>query len=85
MAMPTNRSDPDLISWTKYKGNPVISTKTGAMPGRDPTTAWWSDKLQAWRLVYGTESGANAYQSPDFLNWTHVGLLNQVSPACATA
>ena len=62
LAMPANRSDPDLIVWTKYSGNPVISVKTGALPGRDPTTAWWSDSLQKWRMTYGTTEGANVYE-----------------------
>ncbi len=81
--MPTNRSDPDLVHWTKYKGNPVISVKTGALPGRDPTTAWWSETLGAWRMAYGTTEGANVYTSTDFLSWTHVGLLNQVGHGSA--
>lgn len=63
---------------TKYSGNPVISVKSGAMPGRDPTTGWWSPKRSAWLMAYGTTSGADVYTSPDFLKWSSVGLLNPV-------
>ena len=42
--------------WTKYEGNPIISTKTGAPPGRDDTTAWLGGPDgQTYRMAYGTD------------------------------
>ena len=78
LATPTNRSDPNLVQWTKYAGNPVISVKAGAMPGRDPTTGWWSPAHNAWLMAYGTTEGADVYQSADFFKWSSVGFLNSV-------
>lgn len=80
LAFPKNRSDPNLVEWVKYAGNPIISTKTGALPGRDDTTAWRSADGKTWRMAYGTTVGAVVYESANFLNWTRVGTLNKDDP-----
>lgn len=76
LAFPANRSDPDLVVWTKYVGNPVISVRTGAPPGRDPTTAWRSASGGTWRMAYGTDQGAVVYTTADLKTWTKTGMLN---------
>eukprot|EP01059_Diplonema_ambulator_P017186 TRINITY_DN2916_c0_g1_i4.p1 TRINITY_DN2916_c0_g1~~TRINITY_DN2916_c0_g1_i4.p1 ORF type:complete len:473 (+),score=129.13 TRINITY_DN2916_c0_g1_i4:2102-3520(+) len=80
LASPTNLSDPNFTEWTKYPGNPVITTATGAPPGRDPTTAWHSADGSLYRMAYGTTSGAVVFSSHDFIHWNETGYLhNSVS------
>ncbi|EDQ91269.1 uncharacterized protein MONBRDRAFT_6362 [Monosiga brevicollis MX1] len=77
LAFPANRSDPELIKWTKYSGNPVIDSRNSTAPdGRDDTTAWRSADGKFWRMVYGTTSGAIIFSSTDFINWEQNHYMN---------
>ncbi|XP_065871286.1 acid beta-fructofuranosidase 1, vacuolar-like isoform X2 [Euphorbia lathyris] len=55
LAYPTNLSDPLLIDWVKYPGNPVIVPPPGIETDefRDPTTGWLGlDGV--WRITIGS-------------------------------
>ncbi|PIA50133.1 hypothetical protein AQUCO_01300697v1 [Aquilegia coerulea] len=83
VAFPANLSDPLLIDWFKYSGNPVLVPPPGigAKDFRDPTTALQvSDK---WRIVIGsrfnTTGIALVYETTDFLSYKLLdGLLHEV-------
>lgn len=77
LAFPTNRSDPNLVLWTKFSGNPIISSSTGAPDGRDDTTAWLSSDSSHWLMAYGIINEAIVYTTPVgvYANWTQVGPL----------
>ncbi|XVE70906.1 hypothetical protein DITRI_Ditri10aG0107700 [Diplodiscus trichospermus] len=75
LAIPKNLSDPLLIEWVKYSGNPLM-TPPDRVKGdnfRDPTTAWQGSD-GTWRVVIGSWSNnqgtAILYQSEDFVHWT---------------
>lgn len=81
LALPCNRSDPDLVQWCKSDANPIIHSKTspwgGTAPlGRDDSTAWRSDDGSKWRMVYGAfevgRGAAIAYESKDFKTWVPI-------------
>ncbi|GMI84348.1 beta-fructofuranosidase 5, 6-fructan exohydrolase [Hibiscus trionum] len=75
LATPKNRSDPLLIEWVKYSGNPLMTPPKGVNGDnfRDPTTAWQGPD-GTWKVVIGSYSNkqgmAILYQSEDFVNWT---------------
>ncbi|KAL3498677.1 hypothetical protein ACH5RR_041409 [Cinchona calisaya] len=51
LAFPADPSDPLLIKWVKYTGNPVIAPPPGIhfMDIRDPTTAWYTSN-NTWQI-----------------------------------
>ncbi|KAB2000331.1 hypothetical protein ES319_D12G224200v1 [Gossypium barbadense] len=55
LAYPANLSDPLLLQWLKYPGNPVVVPPTGIEDEefRDPTTAWLGPD-GSWRIAVGT-------------------------------
>lgn len=75
LATPKNQSDPLLIEWVKYSGNPLMTPPDGFEGNmfRDPTTAWQGPD-GTWRVVIGSWSNnqgmAILYQSEDFVHWT---------------
>ncbi|XP_039030316.1 beta-fructofuranosidase, insoluble isoenzyme CWINV1-like isoform X2 [Hibiscus syriacus] len=75
LATPKNRSDPLLVEWVKYSGNPLMTPPNGVNGDnfRDPTTAWQGPD-GTWKVVIGSYSNkqgvAILYQSKDFVNWT---------------
>ncbi|XP_017983748.1 PREDICTED: beta-fructofuranosidase, insoluble isoenzyme CWINV6 isoform X1 [Theobroma cacao] len=75
LATPKNLSDPLLIEWVKYSGNPLMTPPDGVEGNmfRDPTTAWQGPD-GTWRVVIGSWSNnqgmAILYQSEDFVHWT---------------
>ncbi|KAK8515422.1 hypothetical protein V6N13_139600 [Hibiscus sabdariffa] len=75
LATPKNRSDPLLIEWVKYSGNPLMTPPKGVDGDnfRDPTTAWQGPD-GTWKVVIGSYSNnqgmAILYQSEDFVHWT---------------
>ncbi|XP_022731504.1 beta-fructofuranosidase, insoluble isoenzyme CWINV6-like isoform X2 [Durio zibethinus] len=75
LATPKNLSDPLLIEWIKYSGNPLMTPPDGVEGDnfRDPTTAWQGPD-KTWRVVVGSWSNnqgmAILYQSDDFVHWT---------------
>ncbi|KAF5194887.1 Acid beta-fructofuranosidase [Thalictrum thalictroides] len=83
VAFPANLSDPLLVDWVKYSGNPVLTPPPGigVKDFRDPTTALQvSDK---WQIVIGsrfnTTGIALVYETTDFLSYKLLdGLLHEV-------
>lgn len=43
LAVPSDPSDPLLLDWIKYEGNPILTPPSSLLPTdfRDPTTAWY--------------------------------------------
>ncbi|XP_057249567.1 beta-fructofuranosidase, soluble isoenzyme I isoform X2 [Beta vulgaris subsp. vulgaris] len=71
LAYPANLSDPLLLDWVKYPGNPVLTPPEGigAKDFRDPTTAWVGPD-GIWRLIIGSKTGTTGislvYKTKDF-------------------
>ncbi|GAV92148.1 Glyco_hydro_32N domain-containing protein/Glyco_hydro_32C domain-containing protein/DUF3357 domain-containing protein [Cephalotus follicularis] len=74
LAYPANLSDPLLLHWVKYSGNPVLIPPTWLAPKdfRDPTTAWVGPDGK-WRLTIGSKVNktgiAIVYQTSDFTKY----------------
>ncbi|GLT78366.1 hypothetical protein SLA2020_499040 [Shorea laevis] len=84
LAYPADPSDPLLINWVKYSGNPVLVPPPGIHPKdfRDPTTAWLTSEGK-WRIVIGSKINktgiALVYDTKDFKNYERLdGLLHGV-------
>ncbi|GKV38087.1 hypothetical protein SLEP1_g46035 [Rubroshorea leprosula] len=84
LAYPADPSDPLLINWVKYSGNPVLVPPPGIHPKdfRDPTTAWLTSEGK-WRIVIGSKINktgiALVYDTRDFKNYERLdGLLHGV-------
>ncbi|XXG77832.1 hypothetical protein AAC387_Pa08g1906 [Persea americana] len=84
LAFPADPSDPLLIQWTKFAGNPVLLPPSGIGPKdfRDPTTAWLSQD-GTWRLAVGSKVGTTGvslvYKTYDFLSYELIeGVLHAV-------
>lgn len=56
LAYPVDPSDPLLIKWEKYSGNPVLVPPPGINKKdfRDPTTAWLTSEGK-WRIIIGSK------------------------------
>ncbi|CAK9173180.1 unnamed protein product [Ilex paraguariensis] len=71
LAYPANLSDPFLIDWVKYSGNPVLVPPPGIKikDFRDPTTAWYRSD-GTWRLTIGSKVNKTGislvYETKDF-------------------
>ncbi|CAA2967645.1 acid beta-fructofuranosidase-like [Olea europaea subsp. europaea] len=72
LAYPANLSDPLLLDWVKYSGNPVLVPPPGigAKDFRDPTTAWLSPDGDKWRITIGSKVNTTGislvYETVDF-------------------
>ncbi|KAF5207625.1 Acid beta-fructofuranosidase [Thalictrum thalictroides] len=84
LAYPANPSDPLLINWVKYSGNPVLVPPPGIdmKDFRDPTTAWLTPNGD-WRITIGSKVNKTGislvYETKDFINYTLLdGWLHQV-------
>ncbi|XP_047306715.1 acid beta-fructofuranosidase 2, vacuolar-like [Impatiens glandulifera] len=85
LAYPANLSDPLLIDWVKYPGNPVIEPPQGVRDHdfRDPTTAWLTPQGK-WRISIGSKHNrtgiALLYDTEDFKTFELLGqMLHGVS------
>ncbi|XP_055827173.1 acid beta-fructofuranosidase [Solanum dulcamara] len=85
LAYPTNLSDPLLLDWVKYKGNPVLVPPPGigVKDFRDPTTAWTGSQNGQWLLTIGSKIGktgiALVYETSNFTSFKLLdGLLHAV-------
>ncbi|KAK9203536.1 hypothetical protein WN943_013791 [Citrus x changshan-huyou] len=74
LAYPADPSDPLLIKWVKYPGNPVLVPPPGigAKDFRDPTTAWLTSEGK-WRIAIGSRINRTGitfvYDTKDFINY----------------
>ncbi|OIT28255.1 PREDICTED: acid beta-fructofuranosidase AIV-18-like [Nicotiana attenuata] len=85
LAYPANLSDPLLIDWVKYRGNPVMVPPPGigVKDFRDPTTAWTGPQNGQWLLTIGSKIGktgiALVYDTSNFTNFKLLdGVLHAV-------
>ncbi|KAK3038460.1 hypothetical protein RJ639_029758 [Escallonia herrerae] len=84
LAYPANLSDPLLVDWVKYSGNPVLVPPAGIhfKDFRDPTTAW-STSEGKWRITIGSKVNKTGislvYETKDFISYELLdGLLHAV-------
>lgn len=83
LAYPKNLSDPLLLEWVKYPGNPVMTPPKGigAKDFRDPTTAWVGPD-GVWRLIIGSKVNKTGismvYKTTDFISYDLVANLHSV-------
>lgn len=84
LAYPVNLSDPLLVDWVKYPGNPILYTPEGInkLDFRDPTTAWVTSEGK-WRVAIGSKINktgiALVYETEDFRSYRLVpGILHEV-------
>ncbi|VVA93688.1 unnamed protein product [Arabis nemorensis] len=84
LAYPEDLSDPLLLKWAKYSGNPVLVPPPGigAKDFRDPTTAW-KTSAGKWRITIGSKVNKTGislvYDTTDFKTYEkHETLLHQV-------
>ncbi|KAL9242887.1 hypothetical protein vseg_016845 [Gypsophila vaccaria] len=85
LAYPANLSDPLLLDWVKYPGNPVLVPPPGIgeKDFRDPTTAWLTSEGK-WRITIGSKTGnktgiALVYETEDFKSYKLLdGILHAV-------
>lgn len=72
LAYPANLSDPLLLKWVKYSGNPVIGPPPGIdlLEFRDPSSAWAGIEKGQWFVTIGSQVGktgvAFIYETTDF-------------------
>ncbi|GER34569.1 beta-fructofuranosidase [Striga asiatica] len=84
LAYPADPSDPLLVNWVKYPGNPVLLPPPNTDPKdfRDPTTAWLTPHGK-WRLTIGSkinDTGMSlVYDTEDFVSFELLeGVLHAV-------
>uniref|UniRef100_A0A803N3Q3 beta-fructofuranosidase n=1 Tax=Chenopodium quinoa TaxID=63459 RepID=A0A803N3Q3_CHEQI len=86
LAYPANLSDPLLLEWVKYPGNPVLVPPPGIgkLDFRDPTTAWLTSEGK-WRITIGSKINKTGislvYETTDFKNFE---LLDNILHAVPT-
>lgn len=73
-AVPVNLSDPLLVEWVKYDGNPILYTPEGIglKDYRDPSTVWTGPDGKH-RMIMGTKRGNTGmvlvYYTTDYTNY----------------
>lgn len=84
LAYPANLSDPLLVNWVKYSGNPVLRPPPGIgfKDFRDPTTAWYTSDGN-WNIAIGSRVNNTGitliYHTKDFKNYELLdGMLHAV-------
>nr|ABI17894.1 vacuolar invertase [Coffea canephora] len=85
LAYPANLSDPLLLDWIKYPGNPVMIPPPGIgkKDFRDPTTAWLAPDGTKWLVTLGSKVNktgiALVYETSDFKGYRLLdGVLHAV-------
>ncbi|VFQ88740.1 unnamed protein product [Cuscuta campestris] len=74
LAYPSDPSDPLLLEWVKYEGNPVLVPPPGIgnKDFRDPTTAWATSEGK-WRIAIGSKVNKTGitllYDTEDFRSY----------------
>lgn len=74
LAYPANLSDPLLLDWVKYSGNPILEPPPGIGPKdfRDPTTGWIGPDGK-WRVTIGSKKGKTGlsliYKTTNFIDF----------------
>lgn len=84
LAYPADPSDPFLVKWVKYSGNPVLFPPPGidGRDFRDPTTAWLTSENK-WRIIIGSKVNKTGisfvYDTEDFKTYKPLkGILHGV-------
>ncbi|XAR71807.1 Beta-fructofuranosidase [Bertholletia excelsa] len=80
LAYPANLSDPLLLNWVKYEGNPVLVPPAGIDKNdfRDPTTAWQT-RDGKWRIAIGSKLNKTGISLVyETSNFTSYELLDEV-------
>lgn len=84
LAYPADPSDPLLVQWVKYEGNPVLYPPRGILSDdfRDPTTAWRTSDNK-WRIIVGSKINRTGvsfvYDTHDFKTYEPLdGVLHAV-------
>ncbi|KAF5175394.1 Acid beta-fructofuranosidase, partial [Thalictrum thalictroides] len=84
LAYPADLSDPLLINWVKYSGNPLLYPPPGIgnMEFRDPSNVWLTPN-GTWRFAIGTKYNTTGisfvFETKNFINYTLLDeLLHQV-------
>lgn len=84
LAYPANLSDPLLVDWVKYAGNPVLLPPPGIdlKDFRDPTTAWYTSDRK-WHVAIGSKANTTGitlvYRTKDFKSFELLdGVLHAV-------
>ncbi|KAI3704996.1 hypothetical protein L1987_75226 [Smallanthus sonchifolius] len=76
--VPVNLSDPLLVEWVKYDGNPILYTPVGIglKDYRDPSTVWTGPDGKH-RMIMGSKRGSTGlvlvYHTTDYTNYVFVG------------
>ncbi|KAK1285080.1 Beta-fructofuranosidase, soluble isoenzyme I [Acorus calamus] len=85
LAYPADPSDPLLLNWVKSKANPVLVPPPGigSKDFRDPTTAWFIESDNSWRVTIGSRNGMTGfslvYKTKDFVEYELLdGVLHAV-------
>ncbi|KAK1261917.1 Beta-fructofuranosidase, soluble isoenzyme I [Acorus gramineus] len=85
LAYPADPSDPLLVNWVKSKANPVLVPPhgIGSKDFRDPTTAWFIESDNSWRVAIGSRNGKTGfslvYKTKDFVDYELLdGVLHAV-------
>ncbi|VFQ74926.1 unnamed protein product [Cuscuta campestris] len=86
LAYPADPSDPLLVKWVKYEGNPVLVPPPGigSRDFRDPTTAWYTMDDGKWHIMIGSKLNKTGitmiFDTEDFRSFKLVnGLAHGVS------
>ncbi|KAK2653555.1 hypothetical protein Ddye_013411 [Dipteronia dyeriana] len=85
LAYPANLSDPLLLDWVKYPGNPVLVPPPHIQPKdfRDPTTGWIGPDGK-WRITIGSKINTTGvslvYHTTDFISYKLLDTLLHAVP-----
>ncbi|KAL6007909.1 Beta-fructofuranosidase, soluble isoenzyme I [Asimina triloba] len=85
LAFPADPSDPLLLNWKKYDGNPILVPPPGIgeKDFRDPTTAWLGPDGK-WRMTIGSKLNRTGlslvYKTSDFISYELIDDLLHAVP-----
>jgi len=70
----------ELLDWTEYEKNPVLSPTAADEARLWPSSVFWDPQNEIWRMLYDAPNGAGSINiklatSPDLLDWTRQGVV----------
>lgn len=86
LAYPEDPSDPLLLKWAKYEGNPVLVPPPGIgdRDFRDPTTAWYRESEGRWHIMIGSKINKTGITMVfDTKDFKHFRLVNGLAHGVA--